>query len=107
MHRYPAALNNNFTVGRPLRGARLGEQSEGWLNQPERGGAREQDRAAGGRSHLAGDSRHQGSADGQADGHCSDPFGLVQLSLAKYVTCWGRERCLSYTCSLHNCQICL
>ena len=35
------------------------------------------------------------------------PLGIKQLSLAKYVTCRGRERHLSYTCSLRNCQICL
>lgn len=31
MHWYPAALNNNLTVGRPSPGARLREQLEGWL----------------------------------------------------------------------------
>lgn len=75
MHGYPAALNNSFTARRPVPAARLREQPGGWLNQHEQEGAGEHDRAAGGSSHLAGESRHQGSADGQLDGHCSCPLG--------------------------------
>lgn len=44
---------------------------------------------------------------GTQTGTADVPLGIKQLSLAKYVTRWERERRLSYTCSLHNCQICL